>query len=192
MNKGTRSVGARWLVLLLLALAVAAIDQASKAAVANNLAIGQSWAPMPALSAIFEITRSANSGAAFGLFQGGNFALLLLSLAMMIGILVYFRQLSTASVIHTALLGVLLGGVIGNALDRLRLGTVVDFIHWQLPGVISNVSNLADHAIVFSVIGLLLLQWRTAVRADRDQQANAALPVQTLEAKPVDTIGENQ
>ena len=192
MNKGTRSDGARWLVLLLLALAVAAIDQASKAAVANNLAIGQSWAPMPELSAIFEITRSANSGAAFGLFQGGNFALLLLSLAMLIGILVYFRQLSTASMIHTALLGVLLGGVIGNALDRLRLGTVVDFIHWQLPGVISNVSNMADHAIVFSVIGLLLLHWRTGVHAERDQHANAALPVQTTEAKPVDTIGENQ
>ena len=192
MYRGIYSTVSRWIGLLLIAIIVTSVDQASKAAVASNLAIGQSWTPVPTLATIFEITRSVNSGAAFGLFQGGNFVLLLLSVVMLLGILAYFGRLPAPSVIQTVILGVLLGGVIGNALDRLRFGTVVDFIHWQLPGIISNVSNLADHAIVFSVIGLLLLQWRAGLRAERDQQASASLQAQTPNAKPVDGIGENR
>jgi signal peptidase II len=161
----------RWGLLLLPALLVAGVDQASKATVANSLAIGQSWTPIPALAPIFEITRSVNSGAAFGLFQGANLMLLGLSLAMLVGIVVYFQRLPAVSMGQAVPLGLLIGGVIGNALDRLRLGTVVDFIHWQLPGVISNVSNLADHAIVLSVIGLLIIQWRAGVRGEREQAA---------------------
>jgi len=158
-----------WAILLLCATLIAVIDQASKAAVADKLVIGQSWTPIPALASIFEITRSVNSGAAFGLFQGANLMLLLLSLVMGIGIVIYFRRLPTTLPVQIVLLGILLGGVIGNALDRLRLGTVVDFIHWQLPGVISNVSNLADHAIVLSVIGLLIYQWRIGLRPEQAQ-----------------------
>ncbi|MHB8751155.1 MAG: signal peptidase II, partial [Aggregatilineales bacterium] len=100
-------------------------------------------------------------------FQGANLPLLLLSLAMIVGIIIYFRQLSPGHIAQTIALGVLLGGVIGNALDRLRLGTVVDFIHWQLPSVISNVSNLADHAIVFSVLALLIIGSRGQRAAER-------------------------
>jgi len=190
MNSGMRSGIARWIGLLLLALIVAAVDQASKAVVANSLAIGQSWTPFPALASVFEITRSANSGAAFGLLQGGNFALLLLSLAMLVGILIYFGRLPSVSVIQILTLGILLGGVIGNALDRLRLGTVVDFIHWQLPGVISNVSNLADHAIVFSVLGLLLFQWRAGLSLEREQRASEIRLNQNANSKSVDSAGE--
>jgi|SRR5579859_3629421 len=151
----------RWALLGGLALLMAALDQVSKALVVNGLAIGQSWAPIPALANIFQITRSANSGAAFGTFQGANLPLMLLSLAMIVGIVIFFRQLAPGHTGQTIALGFLLGGVIGNALDRMRFGTVVDFIHWQLPGVISNVSNLADHAIVFSVLTLLIIGSRT-------------------------------
>src|SRR5579863_6959069 len=84
----------RWALLLGLALLMAAIDQTSKALVENGLTIGQSWAPIPTLASIFEITRSANSGAAFGTFQGANLPLLLLSLVMIVGILIFFRQLA--------------------------------------------------------------------------------------------------
>ncbi len=139
-----------------------ALDQGSKALVVNNLTLGQSWAPIPALADIFQITRSANSGAAFSIFQGANTPLLVLSLAMIVGILVIYRQIPPEYTLQASALGVLLGGVMGNAMDRIRLGTVVDFIHWQLPHVVSNVSNLADHAIVLSVILLVIAQQRIA------------------------------
>ena len=48
--------------------------------------------------------------------------------------------------------GIVVGGAIGNVIDRLQHGHVIDFIHYQIPGFVSNVSNLADHAIVGGVL----------------------------------------
>jgi signal peptidase II len=56
-------------------------------------------------------------------------------------------------------MGLICGGALGNVLDRLQHGFVVDFIHYQIPGVISNVSNLADHAIVLGVILIYVDSW---------------------------------
>jgi signal peptidase II len=141
---------------------VLVLDQFSKAWVVQNLALGASWVPVPVLANIFKITHSANSGAAFSIFQGANFPLLALSLVMAVAILLYLRQVPAHQSLIRLTLAVLLGGVLGNALDRIRLGTVIDFIHWQIPNVVSNVYNLADHAIVLSVIVLFLIQFRTA------------------------------
>ena len=55
-----------------------------------------------------------------------------------------------------------LSGALGNALDRLRYGFVVDFVHLEWPGLLANVSNFADHALV---LGALLLALRAARRA---------------------------
>ncbi len=143
-------------------LVVAAFDQFSKALVTANLALGETWTPIPAIGGYFAITRSANSGAAFSIFQGNNTPLLLLSLAMVGVILVAYRNTARAHILQKLAMGVLLGGVLGNTIDRLTRGTVVDFIHWQIPGIISNVSNLADHAIVFSIIVLFLTSLRAA------------------------------
>lgn len=156
-----RAIAIRWLIFIALALLVFTLDQASKAAVTATLAVGDSWAPLPALASIFEITHSTNSGAAFSIFQGNNTPLLLLSLAMIVGIVVIFIQTAQSRLLQTIALAILLGGVMGNALDRLRLGMVVDFIHWQLPNVISNVSNVADHAIVLSVVLLFIASHRS-------------------------------
>jgi signal peptidase II len=56
------------------------------------------------------------------------------------------------------------GGALGNALDRATIGAVIDFIHYTIPNVISNVSNLADHAIVGGVILILFDSWVTEPR----------------------------
>jgi len=148
---------------------VALVDQVGKALVVDQLAIGQSWAPVPAVSNVFEITRSVNTGAAFSILQGANIPLLVLSLGMLVGLIIFIRRVPAAQKGQIIALGVLFGGVTGNALDRIRVGTVIDFIHWQIPGVISNVSNPADHAIVFSVIALLILQLRAeAIQTRQD------------------------
>jgi signal peptidase II len=153
----------RWLTFIFIAGTILALDQITKTLVTENLEPGQSWAPIPAIASVFKITHSANSGAAFSLFQGGNLPLLLLALAMLIGIIFFFAQSKPEERLQQLALVILFGGVSGNVTDRLRFGAVVDFIHWQIPGVISNVSNLADHAIVFSIF-LLLLASRQTVR----------------------------
>lgn len=151
----------RWLTLIGIALIVFALDQITKTLVVERLALGESWAPIPAVADFFQITHSANSGAAFSLFSGANTPLLLLSLIMIVGIVYVFRQTPSERRLQIVAMGILLGGVLGNVLDRIRFGTVIDFIHWQIPHVISNVSNLADHAIVLSVILLFISQSRT-------------------------------
>lgn len=151
----------RWLPLIGGAAAVLALDQITKALVSDRLPLGASWAPIPAVASIFKITHSQNSGAAFSIFTGANLPLMLLSLVMAVGIVVFYPRLTTQE--QRIALGLLLGGVLGNLADRVRYGIVIDFIHWQIPGVVSNVSNLADHAIVLSVL-LIFLAQRTPVR----------------------------
>jgi signal peptidase II len=151
----------RWGLFFGLALGIFLLDQGAKAWVMAALPLGDSWIPIPLLANFFRITHSTNSGAAFSLFQGGNGILLVISLTMSVGIVYFYPKAETR--LAQIALGVLLGGVLGNAMDRLRFGIVIDFFHLQIPGVIANVSNFADHAIVLSVL-LLVLAQRAPVR----------------------------
>jgi signal peptidase II len=148
-----------WLVLLGSAAVVFTIDQTTKAWVTANLAFGESITPIPALAGFFAITRSANRGAAFSLLPQAGDLFLIIALAMIVGVLLFYRRMPHGHWLERIALGVVLGGVSGNAIDRIRLGYVVDFVHLQLQPIISNVSNPADHAIVFGMILLFLTQW---------------------------------
>lgn len=148
----------RWGVLLGCAGIVLAIDQITKAWVTTNLALGETVTPIPALADYFAITRSANTGAAFSFLPQAGDLFLIIAIIMCIAILFFYRKMPAGYWLERVALGLLLGGVLGNALDRIRLHYVVDFVHLQLRGVISNVSNLADHAIVVSILILFIAQ----------------------------------
>lgn len=150
----------RWALLLIPAVAIFALDQLTKAWVLANLAFGQSITPIPALSGLFAFTLSANTGAAFSILPQMGDLFLIIALVMVVGILVFYRRVPFGHHVERVALGVLLGGVCGNALDRLRFGYVVDFFHITIPSVLSNVSNFADHAIVVGIVTLFVIQWR--------------------------------
>ena len=80
-----------------------------------------------------------------------------------------------------ALVGIL-GGALGNLCDRAWHGYVVDFINYQIPGLISNVSNIADHAVVLGVILFFISSWRDehnpAAQIEQPSQPNADTPPQ--------------
>jgi signal peptidase II len=178
---GTRL--ARWAPLLAGGILVLLLDQWSKAQVIATLPLGGSWEPIPAVASIFKITHSQNSGAAFSIFTGANLPLLLLSITMAIGIVIFYPRSTNTG--QRLALGLLLGGVLGNSLDRIHYGIVIDYIHWQIPGVISNVSNLADHAIVVSVIILFLAQSKP-VRYASSYETSPANPEPTPASDKVD------
>jgi len=159
-----------WLVLLGSAALVFAIDQTTKAWVTANLAFGESVTPIPALADYFAITRSANRGAAFSLLPQAGDLFLIIALVMIVGVLLFYRRMPEGHWLERIALGLVLGGVSGNAIDRIRLGYVVDFVHLQLQPIISNVSNPADHAIVFGMIVLFLTQW-FGERSKAEEQA---------------------
>ena len=134
-----------WVLFLTLALVLAA-DQITKYVISTNLRLGESWPR----EGIVRLTYGTNSGSVFGLFPNQTLLLILASVVA-VGFLVYFyRTHAFPSPIARLAIGLLLGGALGNLIDRLRAGTVVDFIDvgwWPI-------FNLADSSIV---VGIVLL-----------------------------------
>ena len=121
----------RWYIVAfsLISLSVVLADQFSKAWVRSNIALGQS---IPE-GAFLHLTHSQNTGAAFGIFQGHTFSLTVVSFIGVGIILIYTFYLCRRfpflnNMVSKAALGVMLGGTIGNLVDRISLGYVTDFI----------------------------------------------------------------
>lgn len=157
----------RWLAGWLgLALAVVAIDQASKAMVMESMALGDSQP----VTAWFNLVYVLNPGAAFSFLSDGSgwqrwfFTLLALAVVLVLVVLIH---LSTHQRLFCLGASLVVGGALGNLLDRLRLGAVVDFLdlfwrHWHWPAF-----NVADMAIT---AGAMLLVLDELLRARRGSQ----------------------
>ncbi len=139
-------------VFYLAALLVVIADQLSKwwiNQLSSNLAAGGSLFEL----GFFHIRRISNTGAAFGLFQDHSFLLTIVDvigvMAILLVALVFYRQFPF---LHNRLgklsLGLVLGGSIGNLIDRLRLGAVTDFIDFR----VWPAFNIADASITVGVI----------------------------------------
>jgi signal peptidase II len=134
------------------------LDQVSKYLVATWLSEGQSWDVAPWLSLLFRITPVTNTGAAFGLFPKLGDVFMATAVVVIVAILAYYRRLSDGHELVRLALGLQMGGALGNLVDRLRQGFVVDFIHFNYwPMRNWPVFNLADSAIVAGVVLLALL-----------------------------------
>jgi len=163
----------RWIALVIVIAVVLVVDQFTKAIVLANLSVGESVQPIPALRDYFQITLTENRGAAFGFLpQGGDIFLIIAFIVVIVMVFVYPRLESGQWAARIAV-GMVCGGALGNALDRLQHGAVIDFVHLQLPGVISNVSNIADHAIVFGVLVMLVSSWRGEIRQKPTSETGA-------------------
>ena len=145
---------------LLLALLVLVLDQASKAWV---MAVFQPYEVVPVLP-VFNLTLVFNEGAAFSFLSnaGGWQRWFFVGLASLIslGLLVWLLRLEAGERLTGLALALILGGALGNLVDRLRLGRVTDFLdfHWQ--GWHWPAFNLADSAITLGVMLMLLASVR--------------------------------
>ncbi|HUV75931.1 MAG TPA: signal peptidase II [Dehalococcoidales bacterium] len=139
----------RNVVFSLTGLLIVVADQLSKVWIRTNLVEGQSLFEV----GFFRITYVQNTGAAFGLLQGQSFALTIVAIIGIVVLLVYalfvYRYFSWLDNMLTKFgLGLMLGGTLGNLIDRLRFGYVTDFIdfgYWPA-------FNVADSAITVGVI----------------------------------------
>ena len=150
-----------WTLLQLAAL-VLALDQLTKFVVRQTLEWHQSWP----YYGFFRFTHVQNTGSAFGLFQGYNLPLLFVSLVGVVVLAYIYRSQEQPSLLMRISIALMLGGAIGNLLDRMLLGHVTDFIDigpWP-------VFNLADSSIV---VGLILMAWLLILR--RSDPAEAAI-----------------
>jgi signal peptidase II len=138
---------------LLCAAAVFALDQLTKAVASSKLSMGE---PVPILGEAVRLTLVHNTGAAFGLFPGSRFPFIVISILAITVVLILFLRDSYRSRAHRILLGCILGGAIGNLVDRVRLGWVVDFIDIGAGSYRWPVFNVADSAVT---LGVLFLAW---------------------------------
>ena len=178
MQKVNRLQGKRWwhAVFSLIVILVVVGDQLSKAWIRSNLAVGQS---LPE-GGFFRLTHIHNTGAAFGLFQGYSFPLTIASFVGIVVLLVYVffvcrRFPLLNNMLTKAALGAVLGGTVGNLIDRLRFGYITDFIGvgiWP-PFNVADASITAG-AVVFagSLIYLLFSQRQEAKRGKIASQKN--------------------
>jgi signal peptidase II len=145
-----------WIVFVALAGGVVVLDQLSKAWVTANLELGES---IDLLAGWLGIWYVANNGALFGLFRDQALLFAVLSVGVMILIVWYHgRAVAGGGWLATLALGLLLGGAIGNFLDRARLGYVVDFVDMGIPGGWRFYTwNVADAAITVSIVLLLAM-----------------------------------
>ena len=153
----------RWLVFFGLALGVVVADQASKAVIDSVFKLASTQGaitgfaqPTQVIGDLVRIAKSYNDGGLFGLFDAAAPILALASLVV-IGILVVVQARSgpRASWLTTVALGLLLGGAIGNLLDRIRFGYVIDWVDMGIGSWRFYTFNVADSAISIAIVLLL-------------------------------------
>jgi signal peptidase II len=150
----------RWVLLLALVAGVSAVDQVTKEWVIADILPYTSVEPIPALADYFKFTHSFNTGAAFGILPNSGDLFLILATIIVVVLLFFYSRIPAAGYPTRFGVGLVIGGAIGNIIDRIRHGHVTDFIHYQIPDMFSNVSNLADHAIVLGVIVIIIDSFR--------------------------------
>ncbi len=163
----------RGLVLPAIALVVLIADQASKAWILENIPLNTTLDLFPPLGNIFLLTHITNAGAAFGLFPQLSIVFTFVALAVSFAIVWYHRSIPAGQWLVRLSLGLQLGGAIGNLVDRLRFGYVIDMLYVRFWPVF----NVADSAIV---CGVALLMWHLMRNAPKE---NAATPADGMESK---------
>lgn len=170
-------------MLVLLTLFLVALDQITKSLVRANLAPGESWAPIPALSRVFTITHVQNTGVAFGQMAGFGWLFMLVNLTVAVGIVVYYPRIPQDCWILRPTAALIMTGDLGNVIDRLRTAFffardtgsifaalphayVTDFFDFK----IWPVFNVADLCIVSGVTILAWTLWRSE-RAEMKKNA---------------------
>ena len=142
-----------------LAGAVVILDQATKLLVQRAFRLGES---LPVLPGFFNLTYVLNPGAAFGLLAGaaaafrGPFFIAVSVLAIAV-ICYYHARYARGHPLPTVGLALILGGALGNLIDRLRVGMVIDFLDFYLGAYHWPAFNVADSGITVGV-GLLLVE----------------------------------
>jgi signal peptidase II len=161
-------------LILWLSFAIAVLDQATKFLVQRHFHVGDFVEVIPRLLDLHYIR---NTGAAWGMLSGFSHWLVLVSIVMLVVLVVFRRSIMTDSLVHRCATALMVGGIVGNLVDRVRLGYVVDFIDFYWLDRASPhhfpAFNVADSAICIGV-GLYILTQLWPGRTDEaDEQEDA-------------------
>ncbi len=159
----------RWALFLGLAAAVVIVDQATKAWLVGLLEPGER---LSVIGDLVRLIHGQNDGAIFGLFQDQALLFGIVSLGV-VGLIVWYHGSSGRSTLLSIALGLLLGGAIGNAIDRFRLGYVIDWVDIGIGDLRFYTFNVADSAVTGAILLLLLIAIMPTLSGARTGTADA-------------------
>ena len=160
---------------LLISVLVLAVDQLTKELVNRSLYLHETRIIIPNF---FNLVHTRNSGAVFGFFQNGSSPLLprvltLLSIAALVFIVVYFYRSSLHERMNLVGLSLILGGALGNILDRILRSSVVDFLEFYVGDFHWPAFNVADSAICIGIFLLIVRSMREGREVEPSTDATA-------------------
>lgn len=151
-------------VYFLIALIVFLIDQGTKYLIATRLELAEQ---IPVIKDFFIITSHRNRGAAFGILEGQQWFFILITIIVVAGIVWYLNKARKTRKLLPTALALVLGGAIGNFLDRILNGEVVDFLMFNFGSYTFPIFNVADSCIVVGV-ALIILDTLLDVKGEQE------------------------
>ncbi|MGG0589137.1 signal peptidase II [Priestia megaterium] len=138
----------------LIALAVILIDQVTKWMIVKEMYYGQS---ITVIENFLYITSHRNRGAAWGILQGQMWFFYLITVVVVVGLIIYIQKLKKQDKWFGIALALMLGGAIGNFIDRVVRKEVVDFVNTYIFTYDFPIFNVADSALVVGVIIMFIM-----------------------------------
>ncbi len=140
------------------------LDQLIKLIITNNLYLGETLKIIPNF---FDITKVHNYGAAWSMFSGNVIILAIIGIIALIFIYSFFVYKKDLHKLEIITYSLLLGGIIGNLIDRIVLGYVVDYLSFNIFGYMFPVFNLADMGIVISVLLIIIMSIQEEIKCKK-------------------------
>ncbi len=138
-----------------IAIFVIILDQLTKLSIVKNMEYGES---ISIIDPYFGLFSHRNRGAAWGMLQGQFWLFALITIIVIVGIIYYYHKEAKGKPLFQTSLMLLLGGAIGNFIDRIFRGEVVDFVHVIIPVINYDfpIFNIADASLTIGVIMLII------------------------------------
>ncbi|MBW2976242.1 signal peptidase II [Candidatus Woesearchaeota archaeon] len=143
----------KYLTIFSTALIVVLADQISKFFIKTHFQLNSSF---PVIKNIFHLSRIHNFGAGFGILQNQKWILVFIALIVIGTVFYYLDKIKDKELFLQIIIGFILGGTIGNLIDRVIYGYVIDFLDFR----IWPVFNIADSFACIGFIGLVIYLWK--------------------------------
>ena len=140
-------------------IGIIALDQISKMRVESSMTLGES---IPIIEKFFYLTYTLNPGAAFGILPNQRVFFLLIGIILLIGFALFYPRISKLQKVFKAGIIMSVSGSVGNLIDRVQTGKVIDFLDFK---VWTAIFNIADVAIV---LGMFIIFYFVAFKMDDD------------------------
>ena len=133
------------------------IDQVIKIIIKNNIKLNTD---IKVIDNFFYLSHVHNDGAAFSMFSGNIIFLIIITIIALVAIYMIFIKDKKLSNLYIILIGMLIGGILGNFIDRIIYNYVIDYLSFIIFGYYFPVFNFADICIVISIISIVILEFK--------------------------------